>query len=113
METPEGKIKGRIKRVLNKYQVYSHMPVQNGMGSPTLDYVCCWRGLYIGIEAKAPGKKPTPRQEKTMSKIRAAGGFAFVVSNDETLNLMEKFFITMGKIMDRQLANKISKLENT
>lgn len=81
--TPEGKVKQRIKRLLNKYGAYSHMPVQNGMGSPTLDFVCCYGGLYLAIEAKAPGKKPTERQLKTMSQISAAGGVALVCGTDE------------------------------
>lgn len=83
MSTPEGKTKTRIKKMLNKYGVYSHMPVQNGMGAPTLDFVCCYGGLYIAIEAKAPGKKPSDRQLKTMSQISAAGGVALCVGTNE------------------------------
>lgn len=109
--TPEGKIKSRIKKLLNKHLVYSHMPVQNGMGTPSLDYVCCWRGLYIAIEAKAPGKKPTKRQEKTMGQVRKAGGYAFVVHDDATLALLDRFFISMGAMIDHKAIQQISKLE--
>jgi len=82
MTTPEGKVKTEIKKLLNKYGAYSHMPVQNGMGAPTLDFVCCYNGLYLAIEAKTNGKKPTPRQRKTMEQITKAGGIAIWV--DET-----------------------------
>lgn len=79
--TPEGKIKAEIKRALatlakKGYRVYYHMPVQNGMGAPTLDFICCINGKFLGIEAKAPGKKPTDRQQGTIADIIAAGGSA-------------------------------------
>ena len=100
--TPEGKIKSSIKKILNKHGVYSHMPVQNGMGAPSLDFVCCFKSFYLAIEAKAPGKKPTERQKKTMRKIRAAGGYAFVVHDAATLELLDRFLIGMAKIIDGQ-----------
>ena len=81
--TPEGKAKARIKKLLNKYGAYSHMPVSNGMGAPTLDFITCHRGLYLGIEAKAPGKKASARQLKTMGQITKAGGVALVVGTTE------------------------------
>lgn len=77
--TPEGKVKEQVKKLLKEYGAYYHMPVQNGMGAPTLDFICCFRGRYLAIEAKAPGKLPTPRQLKTMDQIQVAGGFAVAV----------------------------------
>lgn len=61
--------------------LYAHWPVQNGMGSPTLDCIMCYYGRYIGVETKAPGKKPTPRQEATMQQMRDAGGITMVIEN--------------------------------
>jgi hypothetical protein len=81
--TPEGKVKAKVKVLLKKYNAYWHCPVQNGMGSPSLDFICCIRGKYFAIETKAGNKKPTPRQETTISEIQKAGGHAFVV-NEET-----------------------------
>lgn len=90
--TPEGKVKQRIKKLLNKYGVYSHMPVQNGMGAPTLDFICCYNGLYFAIEAKAKGKHPSDRQLKTMEQISKAGGVAIVVgTTEEQFESLEKF----------------------
>ena len=81
--TPEGKVKASVKRALDDMRrrglpVYYHMPVQNGMGKPTLDFVCCINGKYLGIETKAPGKKPTERQQATIDEITAAGGTTIV-----------------------------------
>jgi hypothetical protein len=89
--TPEGKVKEQVKRLLRKFKVYYHMPVMNGMGSPTLDFVCCFNGRYITIETKAPGGKPTKRQQQTMQEVSDAGGFVFVVSDEASLNILEAY----------------------
>ena len=89
MSTPETKVKTKIKKLLNKYGAYSHMPVQNGMGSPSLDFVCCINGLYLAIEAKTTPKKPTKRQRTTMGQIVAAGGVAIWVDEDRIPQLEE------------------------
>lgn len=82
--TPEGKVKDKVKKMLRSFgdEVYSHWPVQNGMGMPTLDCIICAYGTYIAIETKVEGKKPTPRQEHTMGQMTAAGGVVFIVRND-------------------------------
>jgi hypothetical protein len=67
------------------------MPVPGGYGSQTIDFLCCvpvkWfdtvaniyvpSGLFLGIETKSTGEKPTARQELCMQAIRHAGGIAF------------------------------------
>lgn len=89
--TPEGKIKARLKKLLNLYGVYYHMPVVNGMGSPSLDFICCVAGYFFAIETKAPGGKPTPRQSLTMQAMRDAGGFVFLVAKDEHFVVLEQY----------------------
>lgn len=92
MSTPEGKVKDRVKKLLKSFKcIYYHMPVQNGMGAPSLDFICCVRGYYLAIETKAPGKKPTPRQELTIAAITQAQGFVFVVSDDDSFIQLEAF----------------------
>lgn len=80
MATPEGKVKDTVKKVLKKYGAYWHCPVQNGMGSPTLDFVGCSNSLYYAIETKADNKQPTPRQESTIAEMRKSGAKVFVVN---------------------------------
>lgn len=86
--TPEGRIKEAIKSELKKLGVYYHMPVQNGMGKPTLDFVCCHQGYFFAIEAKAPGKKPTARQELTIAEMRRAGGKVYIVDSSYAIHEM-------------------------
>lgn len=58
------------------------MPVPSGYGVPTLDYLLCVNGQFLAIEAKAPGKKPTPRQLASIQEITAAGGTVIVIDGD-------------------------------
>jgi hypothetical protein len=82
--TPEGRVKAKVKRVLEWYRAYYHMPVQNGMGKPSLDFIGCSNGFYFGVETKAPGEKPTKRQEVTIDEILRAKGKVFVINGDCT-----------------------------
>jgi len=97
MATPESKVKDAVKKMLKEYKAYQHWPVQTGYGAPTLDCIACVAGLYIAIETKAPGKKPTPRQLLTMEEINNAGGITLVVDGDLTeLEATLKNAVVMG-----------------
>lgn len=88
--TPEGSVKAKIKQILNEHKPIRYdMPVQNGMGKPSLDFTGCHWGRYFAIEAKAPGKKPTPRQELTIAETREAGGKVFVIDGTDYSELIE------------------------
>jgi len=80
--TPEGKIKAHLDRVLAKYGDDLHVfkPVQNGMGSPALDYIICYKGRYASIETKAGDKSYTPRQVITADRLTLAGAAVFLVN---------------------------------
>lgn len=83
--TPEGKVKAQVNRVLARYKgMYRFMPVPYGYGASTLDYIICFRGRFISIETKAPGKKPTDRQKMIATQITAAGGKVFIIDGDTT-----------------------------
>lgn len=96
--TPEARVKNMVRKVLDEFKfetttvmdphigvplLYSFWPVQNGMGTPSLDCLVCYYGHWIGIETKAPGKKPTPRQELTIEAMVAAGGVVLVIDGEE------------------------------
>lgn len=82
--TPEGKVKAAVDKLLKSMGCYYLKPVQNGMGSPALDYHGSYKGLSIVIETKAPGEKPTPRQLLTLRAVIASGSAAFVIDGDLT-----------------------------
>lgn len=86
--TPEGKIKKRVKSAFSHWaNVYKFMPVQNGFGMPTLDFLVSVNGMFLGVETKAPGKKLTLRQEETAKQIREAGGTVIVIDSDDMSEL--------------------------
>lgn len=80
--TEESKVKKKVSTLLKKYAAYYEMPVPSGFGKSGLDYQGCFHGRYFAIETKAPGKKPTPRQELTIKAIEAASGKVFVIDGD-------------------------------
>lgn len=75
--------------MLRQHGAYWHCPVMNGMGAPALDFHVCHRGRYAGIETKAPGNKPTPRQLRTKRDIELAGGVVFIISDGEGLKELD------------------------
>lgn len=88
-QTPEGKVKNKVKKILDKYGAYYFMPVQTGFGAATLDILACYKGEFFAIETKAPGKKPTARQELTIERMEKAGATVFVIDGDT--DALERF----------------------
>lgn len=81
--TPEAKVKVKVKKYLTEMGCYYVMPATGGYGlSGTPDFLICHRGMFVAIECKAGGKKPTALQLAALDKIRGAGGMALVI--DET-----------------------------
>lgn len=89
--TPEGRVKAKVKKLLAEHGAYYHMPVQNGMGKPTLDFVCCHRGRFFAIETKAGNKSYSERQKKTAEEMRAAGATVFLVNEVTELDELEDY----------------------
>lgn len=90
--TPEGKVKTRIKEVLDKYKpdVWYFMPRGTTFGKAGVpDFVCCVRGIFVGIEAKAGKNKLSPLQELTLEQIRVSGGDTYVVYEKGIVQLDE------------------------
>jgi hypothetical protein len=95
--TPEGRLKQQVKKLLDERGFWRagsakpsevtgwyYMPIQNGMGVVGIpDFVGCWQGRFFSIETKAPGKHPTPNQEKRHEEIAAGKGLVLVTDNIE------------------------------
>ncbi len=86
--TPEGKVKESVRKFLRAKGVWFYQPVQNGMGRVGIpDFVCCYRGTFIAIETKAPGKLSTvtANQQRVIDEIKEHGGLALVVDSVDSL----------------------------
>lgn len=90
-QTPEGKVKAGVKKVLNEWdpKPFYYMPVQNGMGVVGIpDIIGCYRSRFFAIETKKPNKTPTtsdqrvkkctPNQLNRIKEIMSADGFVIV-----------------------------------
>ena len=87
--TPESKVKNKIKVVLTKYSVYYAMPIGTMYGNSGVpDFLCCIKGRFLAIEAKAGKGKTTALQDKNLHLIEKAGGVSLVIRED-TLDLLE------------------------
>jgi len=106
--TPEGKIKDKVRDVLAEFEgsphtvdtfivkhLYQFWPVPGGFGASSLDALVTYRGMFIAIETKAPGKKPTPRQLLTIAQIEGAGGKVFVIDGDEGVLALRTYLLQL------------------
>jgi Holliday junction resolvase len=83
-QTPEAKVKAKIKKWLNGQGIYHFSPIGSAFGTHGVpDIICCAGGKFVAIEVKAPGKLGTltENQKRHIEEIRDAGGVA-VVADD-------------------------------
>lgn len=82
--TPEGKVKTKVKKLLEKYGALHFSPMGTGYGvSGVSDIIALVKGNMIAIECKADaGKKPTELQLKFLRKVIDAGGRGLVIHKD-------------------------------
>jgi len=81
--TPESKVKAKIKAILKEHGVYYAMPIGTGYGNAGVpDFLCCIKGKFLALEAKANGGKTTALQDKNLRDIGAAGGITLIIRED-------------------------------
>lgn len=92
--TPEAKVKAKIKAILKAHNVYYAMPIGTGYGNSGVpDFLCCVNGKFVAIEAKAGKGEATALQEKNLREIREAGGKAMVINEsnlDDLTNVISE-----------------------
>ena len=99
-QTPEAKVKAKIKLILAKYKVYYTMPIGTGYGNAGVpDFLCCVppRGGFLAIEAKANGNKTTALQDRHIDEILVRGGEAVVIDENGLVTLEELLKQMIGK----------------
>lgn len=102
MATPESKVKAMVRKVLAEFServevdgfsvetLKQYWPVPSGFGESDLDCIVCYYGVYIAIETKASGKKPTPRQELCIARTHGAGGMTFAIDGEAGCHLLRQ-----------------------
>ena len=81
--TPEKKVKTKVVAILKTFGAYYFYPVTGGYGASGVpDIVGCYKGNFFAVECKAGKGKTTALQEKNIAQIKATGGLAIVVNED-------------------------------
>lgn len=81
--TPEAKVKKQIKAILDARGAVYCMPVSGGYGkSGVSDFIVCYYGQFISIEAKAGKGKITALQGRWLGQVKSMGGCAVVIRED-------------------------------
>jgi hypothetical protein len=91
MSSPESRVKTQIKRLLVQRGIWYFMPVSRGMGMHGIpDFICCWQGRFLAIEAKAAGLRSnvSPLQKRALASIEDHGGLAIIVDDIEQLEAL-------------------------
>lgn len=92
-QTPEGAIKAKIKAWFKARNIWYCMPMGTGFGNSGVpDFICCWNGRFLAVEAKAPGKRSntTVMQDNQIMGIHKANGVAIVIDDVEQLDQLEE-----------------------
>jgi Holliday junction resolvase len=93
--TPEKKIKIKVKSILDKAGAYHCMPSTGGYGASGVpDIIACYKGLFVGIECKANGGKPTALQRKHLKDIQTAKGFSIIV-DELNIDMLESLLLQL------------------
>jgi pantoate kinase len=86
--TPEALVKKQIRKILDTTATYYAMPIGTGYGNSGVpDFLCCRNGHFLAIEAKAGKGKTTALQDAHLERIKAAGGTAVVINEQNIKEL--------------------------
>lgn len=104
--TPEAKVKAKIKAILKAHNVYYAMPIGTGYGNSGVpDFLACVQGHFLAVEAKAGKGKTTALQDKHISQIKAQGGTALIINEQnlhELATLLEQLSWTLEQKSETQ-----------
>jgi hypothetical protein len=92
--TPEGKVKAKIRKVLNEAGCWHYWPVPGGYGRRTVDVLVLHRGHFAVIEAKREGKVPTRLQDLELAAVEERGGKTFAINSDEGVKELQRWLET-------------------
>lgn len=102
--TPEGRVKEKIKKLLDSYMpLWYFMPVSGGFGKQGIpDFIICANGTFVVVEAKAEDGHVTSLQQLQLSGVQAANGFPIVVKDAVTLDVLEMHLRFRGCVPKQQ-----------
>jgi hypothetical protein len=87
MATPEGIVKKQILDYLKARGIFhwvnqaGRIPGRKLLKTGIADILGVFRGRMLAIEVKAPGEKPSDKQEEFIADVNRHGGIAFVAKS--------------------------------
>ena len=82
----ESNVKAEVKKLLNQHKWFWWMPPANAYGRSGISDINAIRaGVFLVIETKFNGNKPSTMQKSFIQSVTAEGGFGFVV-DEKTLD---------------------------
>ena len=82
-QTPEGRVKAKVKKILDGLGAYHFPAATHGYGrSGVPDFVGCYKGKFFAIECKAGRNTTTRLQDSHLAEIRKQGGVALLINGD-------------------------------
>lgn len=101
--TSEKHVKKAVKDLLNKHDWFWWMPPANGFGkSGVSDFNALKNGVFMVIETKYGGNKPTPLQKAFIESVYSQKGLGFVVDEknlDALAAWLESFDTNVEAVM--------------
>ena len=88
----EGSLQERIQKLIERnggYCFKNHGDMTTEPGRP--DIVCCYKGLFIAIEAKVDNNTPTRQQGIHCRNVWKAGGIAMIAWDTMTVEVLLNF----------------------
>lgn len=83
MKTPETILKDSVIKYLTESRIWfrRYQAAYNANGLPDLDFL--YKGVYVGLELKAPKGTPTELQLRKLKSINENGGIGIIVRDLE------------------------------
>ena len=102
---PEGKLIAATRNLIKDrggrpFKIQGDVDMFQEVGIP--DILCCYRGVFVGLEGKMPGNKPSTKQLHVLDEIAEAGGVAAVFTTVGQVSTL------LGKI-DREVERAASR----
>jgi hypothetical protein len=99
---PEGKLVSATRKLLRDkgarpFKIQGDSDNFQEVGIP--DLLCCYRGRFVGLEAKMPGGKASAKQIAVLNEIADAGGYAAIFTTVGQVSLLLE-------VIDREVARE-------
>lgn len=91
MKTPETILKDNVIKYLTESRIWfrRYQAAYNANGLPDLDFL--YKGVYVGLELKAPKGTPTELQLRKLKSINENGGIGIIVRDLEDVKNVINF----------------------